>query len=153
MANSIVTRYFDVTLTQGSNDAFVEAQIDTGILPENGVGFKILRLEILRPYLPGIQACSREWSITRDTKTAVANLSDPDCIYVDGNRCILVTSGMNIEQLREEHELSSVYIVEPTIYCQLDSALTVQAATMYMRLHYEEVKMSEVEILRILNNA
>lgn len=152
MANNIVTRHFDLTLTQGSADAFVQGVINTEIVPENGIGLRMTRLEMLKPYMPAVAAADRQWSITRDTKTAVANLSDPDCMYADGDKMVLVTSGAVHQKLREENELNSVFVVEPQIYIQLDSTATTLTNTFYFRLHYEEVKLSEVEILRLLNN-
>jgi hypothetical protein len=40
--------------------------------------------------------------------------------------------------------------VEPLIYAHLDSAATGLTLTAYMRLFYREVKLSEVDILRML---
>jgi len=49
-------------------------------------------------------------------------------------------------------EIQGVFLVEPTIYGQLDSAATGLTLTAYWRIYYEQLALNEVDILRVLNN-
>lgn len=148
-----VSRHFDVTLTQGGADAFVQGTIATGLDPSDGIAFVLVGIEVVFPIPFGGTASNVQWSVTRDTKTAIAYYDDQDCLYSDGLGTIMQTSGMRLQQLRTEVAFDrGIFIVEPSIYAQLDSNATSAANTAYMRLHYEQQKVSELEILRLLNN-
>lgn len=149
-----ISRHFDLTLTQGSNDAFVQGSIVTDLEPADGLAYVITRAEIVRP-VPIAMANSAliEWSVTRDTKSAIALMSDPDCMYHDGIALKMTTSGATMDRIRTEVVFEDgLFVVEPYLYVQLDSANTTATNTAYFRFWYEQQKLSEVEILRLLNN-
>lgn len=150
-----VARYFSATATQGSADAFVQASIDTGIIPADGVGLRVVTMEVVHGTLSAVSADGDiQWSVTRDTKTAVTGYNDDDSILYDGVWWALTTSGQISGQLLHRYpQVEGVFIVEPTIYFQLDSAATGAQNTAFLRIYYEEQRLSEVDILRILNNA
>jgi len=145
----------DVTLTQGSADAFVQGTIATGIVPADGLIQKIVRVvfQFNAQSFDGIASdCSVYWSIARDTKTAVAALSDADSILYDGLDIAFTTSGAVMVPLTYTYEPSDgFFIAEPNIYVQLDSNATGETMTCNVRMFYEEVRASEVDILRLLN--
>lgn len=156
MANTIA-RYLNITTTQGSADAFVQGSVDTGIIPADGMCKKVTAIELLFTpnFLLSISADAFvKWSFTRDTKTAIAEYSDPDCMYGDGIEFTFLTSGAGVNRHNQMWiPPVGLYLVEPTIYAQLDSNATGNVITANWRIHYEDVKLSEVEILRLLNNA
>ena len=150
-----IPRHFDLTLTQGGADAFVEGEILTELVPADGLPYVITRAEFqLEQAMPVANGANVEWSICRDTKAAVAPISDPDCFY--SNQIWEVAAGATqiwIQDLR--HEVSfpaGLFVVEPSIWVQLDSGSTGLSNVMHCRLWYEQQKLSEVEILRLLNN-
>lgn len=149
-----IARHFDVRLTQGSADAFVQDTVVTGLLPSDGLAYVITRAEIMYNFIPGLtNALQLQWSITRDTKTAIADYSDPDTLYSDAFGVRVTTSGtMLYEQRREIIFPDGLFVVEPYIYCQYDSANTAVSGVLDMRLWYTTQKLTEVEILRLLNN-
>jgi hypothetical protein len=154
----IVGKYLSILATQGGADAFVQQAITTNLIPSDGYAYKIIGVDLCFTDASGLQAISADsslvMSLTRDTKTAVAEYSDPDTIWRDGTAFSLTTSGqLAIPQRHDWAPPFNAYIVEPTIYFQLDSAATGCTSTIAGRLYYEEVKLSEVEILRLLNNA
>jgi len=155
MANIQVARFRNITLTQGGADAFKEAEEITGLDPSSGQGWLLKRLEVLFPNAAGLQGLSAdsaiEWSLTRDTKAAMSNLADSDVIYQAGIFNALTTSGeIMVPGLFTYDFPDGVLVVEPSIYAQLDSAATGLTMSAYMRLYYETVKLSEVDILRML---
>jgi hypothetical protein len=150
-----IARFKTISLLQGGADAFVEGELDTGIIPENGEAWLINRIEMQFPaILSGISADSNiDWSITRDSKASVVGFSDPDTVYYDGFVNALTTSGqVIIPTLRTYTPEAGTIFVEPTIFAQLDSATTGLTMQCYMRIYYELVKVTEIEILRLLNS-
>ncbi len=150
-----VARYLDIRTTQGGADTFDEGSVSTEILPENGLAFAIRAIEL--SFLSGLAAVSADWeilwSMSRDTKTAACAPTDPDCMLYDGRSGSLTTSGTFLNTRRVHYDaLPGIFIVEPTIYAQLSSAATGITLDANFRIWYEEIKLSEVEILRVLNN-
>jgi len=151
-----IARHLDVEITMGAADAFIEGVIPTGIIPANGMAFQLLKLELLfQTTLSGISADGYViWALTRDTKAAMAYYDDDDVILADGFDNALTTSGQVILPRRHVYDFpEGVYIVEPNLYVQNLSGATGSAIHTHWRLWYEEVKLTEVEILRLLNNA
>jgi hypothetical protein len=151
-----IARYLTITMTQGSADAFVQGTVDTGIIPEQGLGLQVVAMELI--FASALQGVSADfemtWSLTRDTKLAVTAYSDQECILFDGQAGSLTTSGQILVPYRFAYPaIEGIYLVEPTIYGQLDSSATGLTLTAYWRLYYQEVALSEVDILRVLNNS
>jgi len=149
-------RFQNIALTQGSADAFVQGSLVTGIDSDEGVAWLLKRVDMNFPAAAGLQAMSADaeihWSLTRDSKTAIAGLDDRDCILADGFFLSLTTSGqVAVPAQWIWHPPEGTIVVEPTIYAQLDSTASGLALQATMRLHYEPVKVSELEILRALN--
>ena len=153
---SNILRFLTITMTQGSADAFIEGSADTGIVPEDGVALEIVRAEIA--FSTVLEAVSADfdiiWTLSRDTKVAVAGYGDNDSLLYDGISGSLTTSGQLLIPLRHNYpDMSGVYLVENTVYGQLDSNATGLTLTARWRLWYREVAVSEIDILRILNNS
>jgi len=151
-----IARYLTISMTQGSADAFVQGTVDTGIIPEEGRGLKVVKAEFFLS--TPLQAVSADfdifWSLTRDTKLTVTGVTDDDSLLYDGWSGSLTTSGQILIPARREYsELEGIYLVEPTIYGQLDSTATGLTLSAQWRLWYQEVSLSEIDILRILNNS
>jgi hypothetical protein len=154
MAN--IQRYIPFTATQGSADAYAQTGVVTDIIPANGKVFEITAIDIqIRSDISAISTdCQIEFSFSRDTKSAICTLDDADCIIYDRFTHMLTTSGAVVMPSgRRFQQLSGIYVVEPVLYFQFDSTGTGLTMTADARVYYEEVKLSEVEILRILNNA
>lgn len=156
MAGEKIQRYISLNATQPGADTFVQASASTNIVPEDGLVYKVLGIDVqLSAAIQGIATdCACYWSFSRDTKTGLCALSDPDCMLMDGFAVALTTSGaVRLPATYRYSDMSALYIVEPTIYLQVSSGTTGLVNIVNSRIYYEEVKMSEVEILRILNNS
>lgn len=152
---AIVQRYLDISMTQGGADTFVQGSVDTDILPENGLAFLVKAIEFynFQNWATIGTDFYVQWSLSRDTKAAICQPTDADCMSYDATYNGLTTSGTWSWPARFAYvPTSGLYIVEPTIYGQLASAGSGQAQSGMFRIYYDEVKLSEVEILRVLNN-
>lgn len=150
-----IARYRNITLTQGGADAFVQSEEITGIDPTTGRAWQLERLELHIPQATALQGVSADFSITtslsRDTKTAVAEVNDNDCLATMSLFGALTTSGQIVIASPLIYTFQpGVLVVEPELFMQLDSAATGLTLTAYARLYYSEVKLSEVDILRML---
>lgn len=150
-----IARFRNITLTQGGADAFVQATEATGISPSSGVVWMLRRAEIEFPQSAALQNisadCAVHVALTRDTKAAMSDLNDSDTLMVDGFFASLTTSGQVVIPQVLYHDFpDGILVVEPNLYAHLDSAATGLTLTAYLRLFYDEVKMSEVDILRQL---
>jgi hypothetical protein len=150
-----IAKYLSASATQGGADAFVETAITTNLVPSDGYAFKLTKMFWDATGYEGLgNNMTTEFGLSRDTKAAVARYSDADCMYYNGYIIEEITSGALQRPLSGEVDFpDGIYVVEPTIYLDLDSTGTSATKTLHVRLYYEEVKLSEVEILRLLNNA
>jgi len=148
-------RWLDITCTQGGADAFVQGSVSTDLVPEDGYVYKVNRVVAdLVTNISAIAADSQiEWSMTRDTKTAVAAFNDSDTIIHNTISFALVTSGAAFFNGLFEYDFADrgVFLVEPTIYAQFDSTATTLTMTMLFRIYYSLVRATEIDILRIVN--
>ena len=156
-SQNVIERYLSATVTQGSAAAFVQGTFTTNIEPSTGYALKVTevvgKMREGQSLLCGSNSATVSWSLSRDTKTAVGELNDTDIIYADGFHVWNITSGIATRNLAFSYRpVNGLMLVEPTVYFQLDSTATSSAITMDIRMYYEEVKLSEVEILRLLNN-
>ena len=152
-----VDRFKTITMVQGAADAFVQGSVATDIISSDGMGWLISLVEVklVGSYMSLLSAdADLLWALSRDTKAVLPNLDDTDAIYTDGFAVALTTSGqIAVPLLKTWVPPAGTIVVEPILYAQLDSTATGQAQTVVMRIHYDLVKLSEIEILRLLNNA
>mgnify|MGYP003376834333 CR=1 FL=1 len=152
----VIDTYETVSLLQGGADAFVQGTISTGIVPADGLVWQ-LRLIEMSFFQSNLSALSADayvhWSISRDTKAAICDLDDADSIFIDGFHTSLTTSGqIFIPSMYQNRPIEGTIVVEPIIYVQLDSNAIGSALDATMRVHYDLVKLTEIEILRLINN-
>jgi len=149
-----IARYLKSQCVQGSADAFIQDSITTDLVPADGFAFKITKMLVdWSVGMANVNGSERQLSLTRDTKTAIARYDDPDTLFFFGEQSRLATSGFGVTPQGYSFDFpDGLYVVEPTIYLQVDSTATTFTYTVNARLYYEEVKLSEVEILRLLNN-
>lgn len=142
-----------INLLQGGADAFVEGSAATGIDPSTGRAWLVRRVETLLVTTQAIISADAQlqYSLTRQSHAASADYGDDDVIFADGFANALTTSGeILLPRLRIWEPPGDVLVVGDTIYAQLDSDATGITMQAYMRIWYEEVKVTELEILRIL---
>ena len=144
-----------VSNSDGATSVPVQGSAATDIIPADGVGLQVIAAAII--FETGFAALAADsnvvWSVSRDTKAAMAYYDDPDILLCDGINLALTTSGSSFIPSQFTYDMpEGMIIVEPLVYAQLDSSGTALSNKAHLRLWVEEIKLSEVEILRLLNN-
>lgn len=155
MAAANIARFRNLQPVQGSADAFAQVSEVTGIDPVSGRAWMLRAMDVSFPPDNTLAAVSADfsihWSLTRDSKAAVAGLDDSDCIEAGGIYGSLTTSGQILLPSVYHHTFEEgIIVVEPMLYFQIDSNATGLTLSPDVRLYYDEVKLSEVDILRML---
>lgn len=149
----VIAKFLSANVVQGSADAFVQDTVPTNLIPSDGFAFKLKHIMFDRTSANLVASGDISFSLTRDTKTAVVKYDDPDTIFFHTELIKMTTSGAIVSPGSGVITFpDGIFVVEPNIYLQLDSTATTVVNSMNARIYYEEVKISEVEILRILNN-
>lgn len=156
MATARIAQYRDIVLTQGSADAFVQATENTGITPSLKTAWQILGVEFMFSPSVSLESVSADfniqWSLSRESLAASPGLDNADVLYADGIAGSLTTSGqILIPRCYRWQAPAGMAIVAPTIYAQLDSNATALTLAGTMRVYFEEIALSELEILRMLS--
>lgn len=144
--------YLVVSATQGSADAFVEAQITTGLQNVARQAFRIRRIEFQFPPIVAVDS-SFSLCLARKTLAAIPTMTAHSVIRLHTRQVELTTSGLGIVDLQAEWTYSreeDLVIVEDPLYFQCDSATTSAANTFYCRIGYETRTITEVERLAIV---
>jgi len=151
-----IALYRTFSFEQGSADAFIQAQINTGINPGDGRGWELLTLEVMinPSCTPQILSadCDLGYSLCRASQTAVVPLNDNDCLAADGVAISLTTNGQVVIPLRYEYDfVPGTVVVDPTLFFQFDSTATGVTFVGEARLYFRQVKITELEALRMLS--
>lgn len=149
--------YLTGSVTQGSADAFAQAEIATALTGAGNIAFRVRELLFqFNPLaLPGNNDVI-DIALSRRSKSAIPNVSDRDALMVVKKGAVLTTSGMAIIDgvLRFTFaEDDEVLIVEDPVYLLVDSDSTGAAQTVYCRIGYERVSISAVDRLTLLTQS
>lgn len=145
-----------IVLTQGSADAFVQNSVLTS-LANSGYAWGLVRVRFELGNLATFMAATGadfeiQASLTRRSKTAVAQLSDVDTIW-RFSRVKMLESAVGFGFFDPGGTIEfdpPIVLPEEVIYGQLDSTGSGIALTSTFRLEYELLKVTEVERLSIL---
>jgi hypothetical protein len=147
--------YLTGSATQGSADAFVQAEISTALSGQTQRAFRVREVLFEHPLIAG-NGANIAISLSRRSKTAEPVITDRDVMAKVNVSVSLTTSGaFPLERVRrltwaEDDEL---LIVEDPIYLVVDSASTGAANTVYCRIGYELVNISAVDRLTLLTQS
>lgn len=150
--------YLWTTLTQGSADAFVQASMATGLQGQTKAGYRIREVVLEGA---GNSAFAQtggtfEISCSRKSLAAMPVLTEKSLIAKWKWINSFTTSGLAvIQQTRREvfSDADNLIVVEDPFYWQLDSNGTSVASTVYVRVGYEIVTLSEVDRLTLIANS
>ena len=155
--HSLVLLQRNVTVTQGAADAFVQVSDATSISPSAKVAWLIKRIQVMFDLDVLLENVSADfaiaWAVARATDTTVPSLDDNDTLHADGISGSLTTSGQILIPKLYDWEAPSegLLMVSPTLYFTLDSTATGLTLSADFRIWYEEVTLSELEILRLIS--
>lgn len=147
-------RYLYGTVTQGSADAYAQADITTGL---EGVLNRAIRIRELLVQWPlamigNVNAQNVELSLTRTSQAAMPTLASLGLFWRDQRRVAFTTSGAiwgSVVDRIKYDEADELLVVEPTIYFQIDSASTSASNSASVRIGYELVSIGELERLNL----
>lgn len=148
--------YLVGSVTQGSNDAYAEAEIATALQGIGNVSFRVREILFELPFVLDGDGEDIQIALTRRTKTAMPLITDRDVIAKYSRGVQLVTSGVIVENgvVRFTYtEDDDVRIVEDPVYLQVDSTATAATNTVYCRIGYERASISAVDRLTLLTQS
>lgn len=146
------------SVTQGSADAFAQGTIVTGLQAIGDIGFKLRRVSFRVPRLIGADS-DFEVALTQKSFAAIPAFTERSLVAAIGGYMELTTSGMAfvhvagpIHTFYFDDDMDMVIATDP-LYFQVDSTGTSAANTVYVRVDYQEVRLTETQRLAIMNNA
>lgn len=140
------------SVTQGSNDAYAEDSIVTGLTNLANVAWSIQLIQFeVTGAIPGVNLANIEMCLSRGSKAAMPLISDRDVIFKARNVVTFTTSGATFQPMIFSFSPSSeLLIVEDTIYLQIDSASTSITSTFHASIEVAQKKVTEQQRLSIL---
>lgn len=156
MATISPLKFIYVSATQGSADAFVQAQFSTGLSGQTATVGKIREILWEMPNLGAVNLASAEFSITTKTQAAMPTLLDKSIIIRSKVQVNFGTSGMavyeNVRRFTFQADDDLLFVSDP-LYFQFDTNATAAVNTGYLRIGYTLEKISEVDRLTLLANS
>lgn len=154
MAGPTALKYLWTSLVQGGNDAFVQAQIATGLFGQTKTAYRVR--EIITEWsgtLGAGNAAQYEFALTRKSFAAMPVLTDKSLIVKTKRIGSFTTSGQAVIPQIERiiySDLDNLLIVEDPVYAQLDSNASGATNTLLVRIGYEIVTLSDVDRLTLI---
>lgn len=145
--------FFSGTASQSVADTTTSASIDTGLTVDSKTGLSIFALEVY--WSNGESAVAADWELNvqlnTDTGTQLPNAADNICSIMWGvQNSAGVAVAVPYEPQKQVILLEPRLTVQPTLYIVITSALTGQTNTVYYRAFYETVKLTDLEVMRLL---
>lgn len=155
------TRVLRSILVNAAADAFAQIEIPTGLFAvEQGFGLLLRRLDI-QPVTGWSIAngSAMQFSLSRRSKTALPDITDPDCIFRWDSRVAAATAvGFAFYDHKRVYDfpggdeaLIDQLIVEDPLFAQLDSNGIGSVITINLRLQCEVIKVSELQRLALIS--
>lgn len=147
--------YLTASVTQGSADAFAEAEMATALSGISNVAFRVRELIFEFSTVGSVSSQMAIW-LSRRTKTAQPKITDRDILALVHNSYQFTTSGAAVRSFVHRYtydEDDELLIVEDPLYLGIDSASTAQTLTGYCRVGYERVSISALDRLTLLTQS
>lgn len=141
-----------ISLVQGGADAFVQGSVVTGLGARQAYALKGVGIQLLSN-IPATEAANIQVAITRRSKTAMPNVSDPDVLhYFEIHARSLSAVGFAANMSRYIYQLApfNIPLVEDPIYACLDSAATTIVNSVIVRLDVELDSISDIDRLNLI---
>lgn len=147
-----------LTVVQGVADGFVQGSLDTQISTESNAVWLIHRLEfMLEPSAVanwGIADTYATASVTDEAKTSVVPVSDDDWLegFALANPTHPGATSANwpvCAYMRRDLPGDGLLVAAPAMYMQFKTHGTSVINTLHLKLWYEPVRVSEIDLLRL----
>lgn len=134
------------SVTQGSNDAFAETTIPTGLSLIGNLAYQLRCVHWQTSAMLAVDATNIIVGLTRRTKSASSSWTDPDCIWLYRRDVELATSGaFTAESVGTYVFPGPTYVVEDNLFLNIDSAGTSATNTALIRIEYDIVRVTDAE--------
>lgn len=140
-------------VTQTGNDTFTTGSIATGLTVDGKAGWSIIAIEAY--WVDGAAVAAGDWTLNAKLATVSTSTSfvdDDEIARVDWG--LQNTGGVAVSVPYEPFKGISLaeprITVQPTIYVGVESTSTGQANDVVFRVYYEIVKLTDLEVLRLL---
>jgi hypothetical protein len=140
-------------VTQGGADTFTAGAIDTGLTADGKAGWQINAIRAF--WVDGAAVAAADHSIsaklsTIATTTTFGSADEIDRVAWGLQNTAGVAVAVPYEPVKEHFLTESRVTVQPNIYVQVESAGTGQANDVILEIFYDVVKLSDIEVLRLL---
>lgn len=144
---------FKKLVTQSGNDTFTTASISTGLTADGKSGWQINAIEAY--WVDGVSIAAGDWNLIAKVATISTSTS-----FVDDDEIGRVAWGMQntggvavavpLEPLKGIKLEEPRVTVQPTLYLGVESTATSNANDVVFRIYYDIIKLTDIEVLRLL---
>jgi len=139
--------------TQGGADTFVATSIDTNLTADGKSGWEIVALSAYYTNGETGAAADSDVNLIVATQATLTTFDQDEEIYRI-NWAIANTAGIAVayplELVKREVFIQPRLTVQPIIYVQVSSTLSGLTNAIAWELHYNIVKLTDIEVLRLL---
>lgn len=141
------------SLTQSGADTFTNVAIETNLTADGKTGWSIKGIRVFWSNGETVPAADFEVNCTLSTSSSTPSFTSPDEILrvswgMQNSGGVAVAVGY--EPIKEEIVFEERVTVQPNIYLGILSANTGIANIVNYQIFYETVKLSDLEVLRLL---
>jgi len=140
-------------VTQGGADTFAAATIETNLTADGKAGWEIVALSAYYSNGELAAAADSDVNCILATQSTLTTFDQDEEIYrlnwaVANTAGVAVAYPLNL--VKRELLISPRLTVQPNIYVQVASTLSGIANSMLYEIHYNIVKLTDLEVLRLL---
>lgn len=140
-------------VVQGGADTFTSDTIDTNMTVDGRVGWEITRFKAYWSNGYSLDAVDSTVNALLSTQSTITTM-DQDEELARINFSVANTAGIAVaypvDILKEAIIFGSRITVQPTLYVHAASAGSGQANALYYEIEYELVKLTDLEVMRLL---
>jgi len=140
-------------ITQGGADTFTSSSIDTNITADGKAGWLIVAFSAYYANGETAAAADSDVNCILATQAAVTTFDQDEEIYrlnwsVANTGGVAVALSLNL--VKREILIEPRITVQPALHVQASSTLSGIANIFYWEMHYDIVKLTDLEVLRLL---
>jgi hypothetical protein len=141
------------SVTQGGADTASSQSISTGLTADGKSGWEISAIEAY--WVNGETVPAADWELDASVTTVNSTFNFSSLDVIGALTWALQNTGgvavaVPFEPIKRNVLLEPRLTVQPTIYCRVDSTLTGIANNVIFAVYYEIVKLTDIEVLRLL---
>lgn len=140
-------------IVQGGADTFTSSALDTNITADGKAGWEIVAFSGYFSNGEAGAAADSDANLILATQATVTTFDQDEEVY-RLNWAVANTAGVAVAYplslVKRELLIEPRITVQPTIYVHAATALTGLTCTFYYEIHYNVIKLTDLEVLRLL---